>query len=152
MPTVVPLNDLELSREQALEYHSLLIKEVVRMLCAGIVHGDLSEYNILVDANGPVIIDLPQAVDASANNNAARMLERDVDNLADYFGRFAPELLTTQYGKEIWKLYETGDLTVQSVLTGRFQGSNKRADVGGIMREINDARDEAIRRRYEHED
>jgi RIO kinase 1 len=146
------LNDLELSREQALEYHSLLIKEVVRMLCAGIVHGDLSEYNILVDANGPVIIDLPQAVDASANNNAARMLERDVDNLADYFGRFAPELLTTQYGKEIWKLYETGDLTVQSVLTGRFQGSNKRADVGGIMREINDARDEAIRRRYEHED
>jgi RIO kinase 1 len=141
-----------LSREQALEYHSLLIKEVVRMLCAGIVHGDLSEYNILVDANGPVIIDLPQAVDASANNNAARMLERDVDNLADYFGRFAPELLTTQYGKEIWKLYETGDLTVQSVLTGRFQGSNKRADVGGIMREINDARDEAIRRRYEHED
>jgi Serine/threonine protein kinase involved in cell cycle control len=146
------LNDLELSREQALEYHSLLINEVVRMLCAGLVHGDLSEYNILVDANGPVIIDLPQAVDAAANNNAARMLERDVDNLADYFGRFAPELLTTQYGKEIWKLYESGDLTPQVVLTGRFKGSTKVADVRGIMREINDARDEAIRRRYEHED
>ncbi|MDO9047453.1 MAG: PA4780 family RIO1-like protein kinase [Methylobacter sp.] len=146
------LNDLELSREQALEYHGLLIKEVVRMLCVGLVHGDLSEYNILVDANGPVIIDLPQAVDAAANNNAARMLERDVDNLADYFGRFAPELLTTEYGKEIWKLYETGDLTPQVELTGRFKASNKVADVRSIMREINDARDEAIRRRYEHED
>ena len=146
------LNDLELSREQALEYHGLLIKEVVRMLCAGLVHGDLSEYNILVDANGPVIIDLPQAVDAAANNNAARMLERDVDNLADYFGRFAPELLTTEYGKEIWKLYESGELTPQVVLTGRFKASNKLADVGSIMREIDDARDEAIRRRYEHED
>ena len=146
------LNDLELSREQALEYHGLLIKEVVRMLCAGIVHGDLSEYNILVDANGPVIIDLPQAVDAAANNNAARMLERDVDNLADYFGRCAPELLTTEYGKEIWKLYQSGELTPQVALTGRFQSSTKAADVRSIMREINDARDEAIRRRYEHED
>ncbi|TAN66398.1 MAG: serine protein kinase RIO [Methylobacter sp.] len=146
------LNDLELSREQALEYHGLLIKEVVRMLCAGLVHGDLSEYNILVDATGPVIIDLPQAVDAAANNNAARMLERDVNNLADYFGRFAPELLATEYGKEIWKFYESGDLTPDVVLTGRFKGSTKRADVGSIMREINDARDEAIRRRYEHED
>ncbi|MCK9395488.1 MAG: phosphotransferase [Methylobacter sp.] len=146
------LNDLELSREQALEYHGLLIKEVVRMLCAGIVHGDLSEYNILVDANGPVIIDLPQAVDAAANNNAARMLERDVDNLADYFGRFAPELLTTQYGKEIWKLYESGDLTPQVELTGRFKGSTKVADVRSIMREIKDARDEALQRRYERED
>jgi len=146
------LNDLELSREQALEYHGLLIKEVVRMLCTGIVHGDLSEYNILIDANGPVIIDLPQAVDAAANNNAARMLERDVDNLADYFGRFAPELLTTQYGKEIWKLYETGELTPQTELTGQFQGSTKKADVRSIMREISDARDEALRRRYEHED
>lgn len=146
------LNDLELTREQALEYHGLLIKEVVRMLCAGLVHGDLSEYNILVDANGPVIIDLPQAVDAAANNNAARMLERDVDNLADYFGRFAPELLTTQYGKEIWKLYESGDLTPQVELTGRFKGSTKAADVRSIMREIKDARDEALQRRYERED
>ncbi|TRW97158.1 PA4780 family RIO1-like protein kinase [Candidatus Methylobacter oryzae] len=146
------LNDLELSREQALKYHGLLIKEVVRMLCAGLVHGDLSEYNILVDAQGPVIIDLPQAVDAAANNNAARMLERDVDNLADYFGRFAPELLKTQYGKEIWKLYESGNLTTQTELTGRFKDSNKKADVRSVIREIKDAREEAMRRRYEHEE
>jgi len=146
------LNDLELTGEQALEYHGLLIKEVVRMLCAGIVHGDLSEFNVLVDTQGPVIIDLPQAVDAAANNNAARMLERDVNNLAAYFGRFEPELLATSYGKEIWKIYESGNLTPDVKLTGHFKGSNKQADVNSIMREINDARDEAIRRKYEQED
>ncbi len=143
------LNDLEMSGEQALEYHGILIKEVVKMLCAGIVHGDLSEFNILVDPDGPVIIDLPQAVDAAANNNAARMLERDVNNLAAYFGRFAPELLGTSYGKEIWKIYESGDLTPEVKLTGHFKGSNKQADVKSIMREINDARDEALRRKLE---
>ena len=111
------LNDLTLTPELAIEYHSHLIKEVVRMLCAGIVHGDLSEFNILVDANGPVIIDLPQAVDASANNNAPSMLERDVNNLAEYFGRFAPELLKTNYGKEMWKVYESGNLKPEYILT-----------------------------------
>ncbi|MGZ8904051.1 MAG: RIO1 family regulatory kinase/ATPase domain-containing protein, partial [Methylobacter sp.] len=146
------LNDLELTSEEALEYHGFLIKEVVTMLCAGLVHGDLSEYNILVDAYGPVIIDLPQAVDAAANNNASKMLERDVDNLAAYFGRFAPELLTTSYGKEIWKIYESGNLYPEVKLTGHFKNSNKVADVNSIMREINDAREEALRRRYEQED
>jgi len=146
------LNDLVLNRAQALEYHTILIKEVVRMLCAGIVHGDLSEFNVLVDAYGPVIIDLPQAVDAAANNNAPGMLERDVNNMAAYFGRFVPELLLTSYGKEIWKIYESGNLTPDVKLTGHFKGSNKQADVGSIMREINDARDDAIRRKYEHEE
>ena len=146
------LTDLELTREQAEEYHGLLIKEVVRMLCAGLVHGDLSEFNILIDTQGPVIIDLPQAVDASANNNAARMLERDVNNLATYFGRFAPSLLTTSYGKEIWKIYQSGTLTPDVKLTGYFKGRNKKTDVKSIMREINDARDEAIRRKYEQVD
>ncbi|MGZ8947660.1 MAG: PA4780 family RIO1-like protein kinase [Methylococcaceae bacterium] len=145
------LNDLKLSHEQALEFHQLLIREIVKMLCAGIIHGDLSEYNILVDSQGPVIIDLPQAVDAAANNNAAMMLERDVNNVTNYFGQFAPELLTTRYGKEIWKLYESGNLHPEAPLTGQFKSSEKKADVKSIMKEINDARDDAIRRRYEHE-
>jgi RIO kinase 1 len=142
------LNDLVLTKEEALDYHDRLIKDVVRMLCAGLVHGDLSEFNVLVDSNGPVIIDLPQAVDAAANNNAASMLGRDVNNMAAYFGRFAPELLNTQYGKEIWKLYETGNLTPEVKLTGEFKDSTKRADVKSIMREINDARDEAMKQKY----
>lgn len=141
------LNDLQLTGEQALQYHDALIKEVVKMLCSGLVHGDLSEFNILIDVTGPVIIDLPQAVDAAANNNAARMLERDVGNLAAYFGQFAPELLTTSYGKEIWYIYESGVLNPDVKLTGHFKGSHKEADVDSIMREIDDARESAIRRK-----
>jgi len=145
------LNDLELSPAEALLYHDALIKEVVKMLCAGIVHGDLSEYNILLDADGPVIIDLPQAVDAAANNNAARMLARDVDNLRAYFGQFAPELLTTQYGKEIWKLFESGLLQPEVKLTGQFKSSQKSADVKGILLEIREAEAEAMRQKYEQQ-
>ena len=144
------LNDLELSPEQAREYHGRLIAQIVLMLCDGIVHGDLSEYNVLVGRDGPVIIDLPQAVDAAGNNNAAMMLERDVNNMADYFGRFAPELLSTQYGKEMWKLYKSGELHPETELTGHFASSNKSADVRGIMREIDAARQEhEARMRYE---
>ena len=132
------LNDITFSAEGARIHHQTLIKEVVRMLCAGIVHGDLSEFNILMSADGPVIIDLPQAVDAAGNNNARDMLERDVRNLSDYFGRFAPELLSTEYGKEIWALYAHGDLTLDTQLTGRFRQTNKPVDLKGVMREIDD--------------
>ena len=145
------LNDLELSQAEALMYHEGLIKDVVKMLCAGIVHGDLSEYNILLAAKGPVIIDLPQAVDAVANNNAARMLMRDVDNLRAYFGQFAPELLTTQYGKEIWKRFESGLLQPEVELTGQFNSSEKSADVKSILLEIRAAEAEAMRQKYEQQ-
>ena len=145
------LNDLDLTNEQALLYHEQLIHEVVKMLCGGIIHGELSEFNILVDSEGPVIIDLPQAVDAAANNNAEHMLERDVANLAAYFGQFAPELLGTSYGKEIWTIYEHGSLTPDTKLTGHYKGSNKQADVDAIMREIDDAREEALRRKLGRE-
>jgi RIO kinase 1 len=141
------LNDLILTDELARQYHQVLIKQVVRMLCAGIVHGDLSEYNVLVDSNGPVIIDLPQAIDAAANNQACKMLERDVDNLAIYFGQFAPELRSTDYGKEIWSLYESGELHPEVKLTGKFKRSEKQADVGAVMREIDAARDADTARR-----
>jgi RIO kinase 1 len=140
------LNDVVLSAEDARRYHAMLIRQVVLMLCAGIVHGDLSEYNILIDSEGPVIIDLPQAIDAAANNNASRMLERDVENLASYFGQFAPELLRTDYGKEIWSLYETGALQPQSELTGHFKRNEKLADLNGVMRVIDAARDEEAAR------
>ena len=134
------LNDLEFSAEEALTYHALLMREVVRMLAAGIVHGDLSEYNILLGAAGPVIIDLPQAVDAAGNNHARDMLERDVANLTNYFGRSAPELLVTEYGKEIWALYEQGRLTPDVPLTGRFDRVLPPVDLKSVVREIDDAR------------
>ena len=143
------LNDLALSPAQAREYHHTLIMQVVRMLCAGVVHGDLSEYNVLVGSDGPVIIDLPQAVNAAGNNSAAAMLERDVDNLTAYFGRFAPELRTTDYGKEIWSIYESGKLHPEIALTGCFERSQKLADVGSVIREIDDViKEEAARQRY----
>jgi len=113
-----------------------LIKEVVRMLCAGIVHGDLSEFNILMAADGPVIIDLPQAVDAAGNNHAQRMLMRDVTNLRQYFGRFDPNLLSTNYGPEIWDLYARGLLSVDTELTGQFKIKHRPVDLQGVMREI----------------
>ena len=141
------LNDVAFTPEQALAHHASLLGEVVRMLCAGVVHGDLSEFNILLAADGPVIIDLPQAVDAAGNNHAKRMLLRDVENLRDFFGRFAPELLNTDHGSEIWALYERGVLTPETPLTGVFVQPVGAVDVGGVMREIDDARAEEAARR-----
>jgi RIO kinase 1 len=140
------LNDVDLTLALATQLHEELVREVVRMLAAGIVHGDLSEYNILLGADGPVIIDLPQAVDAAGNNHAPRMLVRDVDNLRAFFGRFAPHLLATDYGKEIWALYEAGALHVDTPLTGRFERDERHADLDAVMREIDDARMEEAAR------
>lgn len=136
------LNDVELTAELALTYHATLLHQVVLMLCAGVIHGDLSEYNILVDADGPVIIDLPQAIDAAGNMQAEAMLERDVANLATFFSRFAPQLAQTQYGKEIWALFGAGLLRPETVLTGRVATDDRPADVGAVMREIVSARKE----------
>ena len=136
------LNDVELTPERALAHHATLLTEVVRMLCAGVVHGDLSEFNILLGADGPVIIDLPQAVDAAGNNHANRMLLRDVANLRAFFGRFAPELLHTEHGHEIWDLYERGVLNPEVALTGRFERKRGAVDMHSVMREIDDARAE----------
>ena len=134
------LNDLKLTALQAREYHRALIAQIVLMLCAGLIHGDLSEYNVLVGGDGLVIIDLPQVVDAAGNSNAGMMLARDVSNITGYFGRFAPELLNTDFGKEIWKLYSSGELSPETELTGRFEQSGNPADVGGVMRDIDLAR------------
>jgi len=148
------LNDVAFTPEQARQHHATLVGEVVRMLCAGVVHGDLSEFNILLAHSGeegsdvfPVIIDLPQAVDAAGNNHAQRMLLRDVANLRDFFGQFAPELLKTQFGAEIWSLYQSGLLSNDTPLTGRYERAPGTVDLGSVMREIDDARDEDAARR-----
>jgi RIO kinase 1 len=141
------LNDVDFTQDEACTHHRSLMTQVVRMLCAGVVHGDLSEYNVLLGAEGPVIIDLPQAVDAAGNNHASSMLERDVGNLTAFFGRFAPDLLTTDYGKEIWSLYEDGALHPGVELTGRFERSVQPVDLDSVMLEIDDARAEDAARR-----
>jgi RIO kinase 1 len=140
------LNDVVFTPEDARRHHATLLQEVVRMLCAGVVHGDLSEFNVLLGADGPVIIDLPQAVDAAGNNHARRMLLRDVANLQGFFGQFAPELLPTRYGEEIWALYEHGELHTASPLTGRFTRPAGPVDLGGVLREVDDARAEEAAR------
>lgn len=139
------LNDVDLLPDDAREFHAFMIGEIVKMLCAGLVHGDLSEFNVLLDARGPVIIDLPQAVDAAANNHAFSMLERDVGNMAEYFGQFAPELRFTKYAKEMWALFEAGKLTPESELTGEFDEPEEEADVDAVMREIRAALAEQAR-------
>ena len=148
------LNDVAFTPFDALRHHATLIGEVVRMLCAGVVHGDLSEFNILLAHSGlegapdfPVIIDLPQAVDAAGNNHAQRMLLRDVGNLRDFFGQFAPELLQTQFGPEIWNLYQAGLLSLETVLTGKHLRPQTAVDLGNVLREIDDARAEEEARR-----
>ena len=145
------LNDVDFTPADARLHHAALLREVVRMLCAGVVHGDLSEFNILLAADGPVIIDLPQAVDAAGNNHAPRMLMRDVDNLRNFFGQFAPELLASAYGPEIWQMYERGMLSPDVELTGRYERKPGTVDLGSVLREIADARDEEAARRLRME-
>ncbi|MDH0292649.1 serine protein kinase RIO [Pseudomonas sp. GD04087] len=140
------LNDVVMEPELARDFHEFLIRQIVMMLCAGLVHGDLSEFNVLVGPDGPVIIDLPQAVDAAGNNHAFRMLERDVGNMAAYFGRFAPELKYTHYAKEMWALYEDGKLQPDTPLTGHFDDPEDEADVDSVLREIAEAMREQERR------
>jgi RIO kinase 1 len=138
------LGDVELSPEDARRFHALLIGDVVRMLALGLIHGDLSEYNVLVDADGPVIIDLPQVVSAAGNNAARSMLLRDVHNLRDTLARFAPELAQQHFGEEMWKLYEAGELAADTPLTGVFVFDTHKADVGSVRLSIEDARQEAM--------
>ena len=140
------LGEVDLAPEQAREFHAFLIRQVVRMLCVGLIHGDLSEFNVLVGPEGPVIIDLPQAVNAAANNNALAMLQRDVGNITETLGRFAPELLATDYANEMWALFEQGLLLPETPLTGVFVKDESETNVDEIVMAIDEAREEAIRR------
>lgn len=136
------LNDVSMDAEQAREDHAVVMHYIMLMLYAGLIHGDLSEFNVLVDSYGPVIIDLPQAVDAAANNNAKRMLTRDVDNMTNYYAQYAPDLLQTRYAKEIWALFEAGELSPEIELTGKFDEVEQDADVDSVMQEIKAAMEE----------
>lgn len=146
------LGELELSAEMAREYHRFLISQIVRMLGVGLIHGDLSGFNVLVGPDGPVIIDLPQVVNATGNNGAFAMLERDVNNLRNTLGRFAPELLTTEFAREMWALFEQGELRPDSKLTGLFARDESATDPSGVMLVIEDAREEATRRQLGREE
>ncbi len=141
------LNDVVLTKEQALEDHATIMNAIMRMLSVGIIHGDLSEFNVLLDEYGPVIIDLPQAIDAAGNNNAKAMLERDVNNMTHYYAQYAPELHNSQYAKEIWALYEAGELDSEVQLTGEFLEEEQAADVDEILLEIKAAFEEEQQRR-----
>jgi RIO kinase 1 len=140
------LGEVDLPEPLALEYHAFLIRQVVRMLAIGLIHGDLSEFNVLIGRDGPVIIDLPQVVNAAGNNGALAMLQRDVNNLRGTLGRFAPQLLATEYAREMWSLFEKGELHADTELTGVFAPDLAAADADGVLQIIDDAREEAIRR------
>ena len=140
------LSEIELSAETAREYHDFLIRQIVRMLNIGLIHGDLSGFNVLVAPDGPVIIDLPQVVNAAGNNGALAMLERDVNNIRDTLGRFAPDLLATEFAREMWNLFEQGELTADRRLTGEFARDETAADPNAVLSAVEDAREEAIRR------
>ena len=146
------LGEIELSSQRALEFHEFLMQQIVRMLCTGLIHGDLSEFNVLVGVDGPVIIDLPQAVNAAGNNNAYAMLERDVTNITQTLGRFAPELLETRYAPEMWSLFEQGELKPESKLTGTFAADDSVPDVHQVIAAIDAAREEAERRQRGREE
>jgi RIO kinase 1 len=146
------LSEVELSSEKAREYHEFLIRQIVRMLSIGLIHGDLSEFNVLVAPDGPVIIDFPQVVNAAGNNSALAMLERDVNNIRGTLGRFAPELLATEFAREMWDLFEQGALTANRPLTGVFARDETEADADGVLMAVEDAREEALQRELGRED
>jgi RIO kinase 1 len=141
------LNDVTMPAEQAIEDHAIVMVYVMRMLLAGLVHGDLSEFNVLVDAYGPVIIDLPQVVDAAANNNAFSMLQRDVRNMTEYYAQYAPELKNSHYAEEMWALFESGELEADTQLTGHFDFPDDEADVDTVLEEIKAAFEEEQERK-----
>jgi RIO kinase 1 len=145
------LGEVELTAEQAQDFHAVLMRQVVRMLCCGLIHGDLSAYNVLVGPDGPIVIDFPQVVSAAGNNAARQMLLRDVNNLTASLGRWAPELLDTWFGEEMWALFEAGDLLPDTVLTGVFAHDERKADVAGVREAIEDARQEALIRQQGRE-
>jgi RIO kinase 1 len=146
------LGEIQLSAQKAREFHEFLIGQIVRMLSIGLIHGDLSEFNVLVSPDGPVIIDLPQVVNAAGNNNALAMLERDVNNIRGTLGRFAPELLTTEFAREMWEHFEQGTLTANKELTGIFERDETAADTDGVLLAVEDARQDALQRELGRDD
>ena len=146
------LNDILIPADQAVEDHSTMMHAILRMLCEGLIHGDLSEFNVLQSADGPVIIDLPQVVNAAGNNNAPSMLARDVANITRYYAQYAPELVHTRYAEELWALHDAGALHTELQLTGKFERDTSDVDIGSVLREIAEATREEMEKRERMQD
>lgn len=143
------LVDATFTEDEAWDLFHQLLVEVVKMLCAGVVHGDLSDFNVLLAHDGPVIIDFPQAVDPAHNRNAERLLVRDVKNLSSFLGRYTKRLRGKRYGDEMWALYTAGQLTPETRLTGRAPKVTKKVDALSLLEEIEAIEAESRRRREE---
>jgi len=141
------LNDILIPAERAVDDHSTMMQAILRMLCVGLIHGDLSEFNVLQAADGPVIIDLPQVVNAAGNNNAPSMLARDVANITRYYAQYAPELAQTRFAEELWALHDAGGLHPDIKLTGQFERKETEADINAVLQEIAEATREEMQRR-----
>ncbi|MBL9102667.1 MAG: phosphotransferase [Myxococcales bacterium] len=140
------LGDLVYAPEVARRIFDILLESVVKMLCAGIVHGDLSEFNVLMAADGPVIIDFPQAVDPASNASARKLLIRDVDNLLRFLGRHFHGVRPLPYAQEMWELYQQNRLFPETILRGRVARSERPAATGDVLALIGEANREHRRR------
>lgn len=141
------LGDLSFDAGEAYPIYKRLIQDVVRMLCAGVIHGDLSEFNVLMSADGPVLIDFPQAVDPAHNQGARTLLLRDVENLHRFLERFSPGQPRQPYAQEMWSLYQANRLLPDTELGGTYRAPEGKANTDEVLALIDDADFEEQERR-----
>jgi RIO kinase 1 len=105
------LADFPFTPEQASALHLEIFLQVKRLLESGLIHADLSAYNVLMAATGPTLIDLPQVVDVAGNNNAGLILRRDLRNVTEHLARFDARLLRfANCGEALFRHCQRGTL------------------------------------------